>query len=77
MGKTKCKSKLYKLRLVKTDEPVLWGHNYSDEWDALCEAMLKDLERKKSSSLYIQQLKEGHTRVITYTQYAMAMQLLG
>lgn len=47
MGKTKCKSKLYKLRLVKTDEPVLWGHNYSDEWDALCEAMLKDFGEEK------------------------------
>jgi len=47
MGKTKCNSKLYKLRLVKTNEPLLWGQNYSDDWDALSEAILKDFGEEK------------------------------
>ena len=47
MGKTRCNYRLYKLRLVKINEPLLWGHNYSDDWNALCEAILKDFRAEK------------------------------
>ena len=35
------------MRLVKINEPLLWGHNYSDDWNALCEAILKDFRAEK------------------------------
>ena len=42
MAKAKCNSRLYKLKLVDTSQPLIWGHKLSDDWKSLCEAILKD-----------------------------------
>lgn len=47
MAKTKCNSKLYKLKLVDTSEQLNGEHNVSDDWNSLSEAILKDFRGEK------------------------------
>ena len=42
MTKAKCNSRLYKLKLVDTSEADFGGHKLSNDWEVLCEAILKD-----------------------------------
>lgn len=42
MSKSSCNSRLYKLKLVNTSEQVITGHKLSDNWKALCDAILRD-----------------------------------
>ena len=47
MSRTRHNARLYKLRLVKTDEPLFWGCQLSDDWSWLCEAFLKDFNEEE------------------------------
>ena len=47
MSKSSCNSGLYKLKLVDTSEADFGGHRLSDNWEALCEAILKDFRQEE------------------------------
>ena len=73
MSKSSCNSRLFKLKLVDTSQPLIWGHKLSDDWKSLCEAILKDfrgeevfefvhpkIEGQKYSRHYIRPARYGY-----------------
>ena len=47
MKKISCNAKLYKIRLVKIDEPLFWSPNYVNNWDVPCKAIIDDYNEDK------------------------------